>query len=169
MSYDDAKRKLADFICKDPAAFLKVQFCEGGAFADSIYAPLDLIAVPIIMCMKDDGDIHLTCIVPHAADDSYSTTEYKSTAVPTGSGDALKWHNDQIICYAYEDMKGAEEYIVPASLTDMLYEWAETVALMRENYLDVEHAWFFPYGLYGQGEWPGMFMHATNQTSRQGE
>lgn len=81
-----SKRKLADFICKDPAAFLKVQFCEGGAFADSIYAPLDLIAVPIIMCMKDDGDIHLTCIVPHAADDSYSTTEYKSTAVPTGAG-----------------------------------------------------------------------------------
>lgn len=163
MSYNDVKRELVEAICKDPAGFLKAQFCEGGAFADSIYAPLDLIAVPIIMHMKDDGDIHLTCIVPHAAEDSYSTTEYKSTAVPTGSGDALKWHNDQIICYAYEDMRGHEDYIVPASLADMLYEWSDLVSVMRGDYCDIVHAWFFPYGLYGRGEDSGMFMYATNR------
>lgn len=163
MTYDDVKRELIDAICKNPAGFLKAQFDEGGAFETSIYTPIDLIAVPIIMCLKDDGDIHLTATVPHAAEDSYSTTEYESVAVPSESGDALAWHDDSIMCYAYEDMRGHEDYIVPASLADMLYEWFNLVSVMRGDYCDVAHAWFFPYGLYGLGEDSGMFMYATNR------
>lgn len=163
MAYDDVKRELIDAIRKNPAGFLKAQFGEGGAFETSIYMPIDLIAVPIIMCLKDDGDIHLTAIVPHAAEDSYSTTEYESTVVQSESGDALAWHEDRTTCYAYEDMRGAEEYVVPASLADMLYEWSDLVSVMRGDYCDVVHAWFFPYGLYGLGEDSGMFMYATNR------
>ena len=162
MAYNDAKRELIDTVLKKPAGFLKAQFGEGGAFETSIYTPIDLIAVPIIMCLKDDGDIHLTAIVPHAAEDSYSTTEYESTVVQSESGDALAWHDDSIMCYAYEDMRGHEDYIVPASLADMLYEWSNLVSVMRGDYCDVEHAWFFPYGLYGLGEDSGMFMYATS-------
>ena len=163
MAYDDVKRELIDAIRKNPAGFLKAQFDEGGAFETSIYAPIDLIAVPIIMQLKDDGDIHLTAIVPHAAEDSYSTTEYESTAILAESGDALAWHEDCATCYAYEDMRGHEDYIVPASLADMLYEWSDLVSVMRGDYCDVAHAWFFPYGLYGLGEDSSMFMYATNR------
>jgi hypothetical protein len=59
--------------------------------------------------------------------------------------------------------RGAEEYVVPASLADMLYEWPNLVSVIRDDYRDVEHAWFFPYGLYGLGEDSGMFMYATNR------
>lgn len=163
MSYTDKKQELIDTILKNPAGFLKAQFDEGGAFETSIYTPIDLIAVPIIMQLKDDGDIHLTATVPHAAEDSYSTTEYESTVVQSESGDALAWHEDCTTCYAYEDMRGAEEYVVPASLADMLYEWSNLVSVIRDDYRDVEHAWFFPYGLYGLGEDSGMFMYASNQ------
>ena len=76
---------------------------------------------------------------------------------------ALAWHEDCTTCYAYEDMRGAEEYVVPASLADMLYEWPNLVSVIRDDYRDVEHAWFFPYGLYGLGEDSGMFMYATNR------
>lgn len=163
MAYDDVKRELVEAIREDPAGFLKAQFDEGGAFETSIYTPIDLIAVPIIMCLKDDGDIHLTAIVPHAAEDSYSTTEYESTVVQSESGDAFTWHEDCTTCYAYEDMRGHEDYIVPASLADMLYDWSDLVSVMRGDYCDVAHAWFFPYGLYGLGEASGMFMYATNR------
>lgn len=162
MTYNKAKRELIESICKDPAGFLKAQFGEGGAFETSIYTPIDLIAVPIIMCLKDDGDIHLTAIVPHAAEDSYSTTEYESVVVPSESGDALAWRDDSIMCYAYEDMRGHEDYIVPASLTDMFYEWHNLVDMIRDGYCNVTRAWFFPYGLYGLGEDSGMFMYATS-------
>lgn len=163
MAYDDVKRELIDTILKNPAEFLKAQFDEGGAFETSIYTPIDLIAVPTIMCLKDDGDIHLTAIVPHAAEDSYSTTEYESTAIPAESGDALAWHEDCTTCYAYEDMRGHEDYIVPASLADMFYEWHNLVGMIRDGYCNVTRAWFFPYGLYGLGEDSSMFMYATNR------
>ena len=98
-----------------------------------------------------------------AAEDSYSTTEYESTVVQSESGDALAWRDDSIMCYAYEDMRGHEDYIVPASLADMFYEWSDLVSVMRGDYCGVAHAWFFPYGLYGRGEDSGMFMYATNR------
>ena len=163
MGYAEQKRELINFILRDPAGFLKAQFDKGGAFETSIYTPIDLIAVPIIMQLKDDGDIHLTATVPHAAEDSYSTTDYESTVVQAESGDALTWRNDSIMCYAYEDMRGAEEYVVPASLADMLYEWADLGSLIRDDYCNVTHAWFFPYGLYGLGEDSGMFMYVSKQ------
>ncbi len=156
-------KKLVSKILEDPAGFLIAQFDQNGAFEISIRSSLDLIGVPVIMRLKDDGDIHLTAIVADIADDSYSTTEYQSLAVSTKSGDTLTWRNESLTCNAYEDMRGAEEHVASVSLADMVYEWADVVTEIQDNYLDVEYAWFFPYGPYGMYGATGLFMHASNQ------
>lgn len=163
MTRADKKQELVNTILRDPAGFLIAQFDQNGAFEISIRSSLDLNGVPVIMRLKDDGDIHLTAIVADIADDSYSTTEYQSLAVSTKSGDTLTWRNECLTCNAYEDMRGAEEHVVSVSLADMAYTWADVVCAIQDNYLDVEYAWFFPYGPYGMYEATGLFMHASNQ------
>lgn len=163
MTYNTAKQELINSILKDPAGFLIAQFDQNGAFEISIRSSPDLNGVPVIMRLKDDGDIHLTAIVADIADDSYSTTEYESRAVSIESRDALTWRNECLTCHAYEDMQGAEEHVASVSLADMVYNWADVVTEIQDNYLDVEYAWFFPYGPYGMYEATGMFMYASNQ------
>lgn len=162
MTYNKAKRELVEAICKDPAGFLLNQFKQGGAFANTKRTLQDLFDNPVIMFMRDGGDVRLEITVWDVGEESYASYVDRAKTVQLEDG-SLVWQEYDACHKPYTRRGWLEECATEVAIGDATCEWAEQMTCFNICPSIPTYAWFFPLGAKVSLYSPNVTMYANNR------
>lgn len=157
----DTKQRFIDSIHDDPAGFFINQFKKDGAFANSPRSIYELNENPIIMQVKDTGDIRLEVTLWDVNCGSYISFVDRAHAAVTGDG--IEWQDCEIATRAYTWRFVEEDDIWPIMVGDATSVWEDVLTRLNICRNVRVYAWFFPLGPKAARKQPGLIMYANNQ------
>ena len=162
MTYNTAKQELINSILKNPAKFLIAQFQKGGVFETAANSVYDLPEAPVIMHVKDDGDIRLAVTVWDTGIDSFYSTEYQAYTGLTESGNGLEWHDDTTRSHK-RNVRATGDDVDLIAAGNAIWEWEDIAYWANARDINAEYVWVFPLGTRGVGDNPHALMYANNR------
>lgn len=105
MTRADDERAIINEICENPINYVRNLFSEGGAFADTFAARVNVFDVPMIVEVEISDSVYLTIDFWICESDSYHQATYEA-CTETSSGGETTWKLKNRIHYGEEECEG---------------------------------------------------------------